>query len=234
MGARLEMKVSSFLSALVLGFTLSGCGNDPQAGDTQLSLKAGVKLGSMALRLGRNPTDQAVAPAAVTALRAALEKSGQPIYLVSVADLGYANLMAPYGQNGAVQTWASTTYESVSMRDGIVVATRGFGPDMMTSVAPDAAQVARGVGSFQRSYYYLDGADQTTLVSYTCTYAQSGSETVVVLGKGNATRKVTESCAGPVSPFENAYWFDGSGKMRQSDQRLAPGLKAMRLQRVID
>ena len=234
MGASLEMKTNFLLAALLAGLALTGCGTDPQAGDTQLSLKAGVKLGSLVLNFAQKPGGQALDASATATLRAALEKSGQPIYAVAVGDLGYANLMAPYGQNSNVQTWASTSYETVSMRDGMVVATRGFGPDMMTSVAPAVAQVAHASGSFQRSYYYLDGADQRTVETYDCSFAPAGSETVVVLGKPYATRKVIETCTGSDSPFDNAYWFDGSGKLRQSDQRLAPGLKDMRLQRVID
>lgn len=234
MGEGLEMNKIVPMAALLSGLALAGCGNDPQVQDTQLSLAAGFKLGSLVVRFGHKPGSESLDPTAVAALRTALEKSGQPIYAVSVADLDYANLMAPYGQNGSVQTWASTSYESVSMRDGMVVATRGFGPDIMTSVAPDIAQVAHASGGFQRSYYYLDGADQKTLISYACSFAPSGSETVVVLGKAYATHKVTESCAGTDSPFQNIYWFDSNGKLRQSDQRLAPGLKAMRLQRVID
>lgn len=229
------MTNSTALFALLLtGLALAGCGNDQQADDTQVSLKAGAKIGSLALSLGGKGQSQAMSPAAIAALRGALETSGQPIYAVAVPDLGYANLMAPYGQNGAVQTWASMSYETISMRDGILVATRGFGPDIMTTVTPDIAQVRRASGSFARSYYYLDGADQKLLLTYACTFAPSGTETVIVLGKAYGTHRVTESCAGVDSPFVNTYWFDGGGKLRQSDQRLAPGLKPMRLQRVID
>ena len=120
------------------------------------------------------------------------------------------------------------------MQDGIVVATRGFGPDIMTSIAPGIAQVRQASGSFARSYYYLDGADQKLRLTYACTFAPNGTEAVEVLGKVYATRRVTETCTGPDSSFENVYWFDDGGKLRQSDQILARGLKQIRLQRIID
>lgn len=235
MGTGLEMMAMKTRFAVLLGALslLASCGNAPDARDSQNTLAAGKQLtGLVSSKLNGNSAT--LDPAAVATLRNTLEKDGQPIYSVSVADLTYANLMAPYGQNGNVQTWASMSYETVSLRDGILVATRGFGPDLMSSVAPDLAQVRNASGNFHRIYYYLDGADQTQSYGMDCQFVPSGAADVTVLGKVYATRSVIETCSGSGYDIKNVYWFDSSGKLRQSDQVMTLGLSPMRLQRVID
>jgi hypothetical protein len=234
MGAVLEMKGQKFavLPALAFAVLLSGCGNDRDAFDFQGPIKsylAGVKE-----RRSGVPTLATLAPAGQAALRAVLQEDGQPIYLVGHPTLKYLKLMAPYGQNGAVQTWASEQYETVSLRDGMLVASRGFGADLMSSAGPSAAQIAAGRGTTRRSQYYLDGADQSRRFDYTCTLSTLGSETITVLAKAYSARKIAEVCSGPYDGFTNEYWFDQSQNIRQSRQMIAPGVDNLLLQRVID
>jgi uncharacterized protein YcfL len=219
--------------ALLLALLLSGCGNDQSAKDMANLVPSGKALAASFSRLfhpGRTNTPD---PAAVAVARAALEKAGQPVIMVSVAKTGYFNLMAPYGQNGPITTWEAPTFESVALRDGMLVATRGFGPDLMSAKAPDIAMARSGSGFFHRSYYDTDGADQIRQVEYDCTFAPSGTESVTVLGLAYVTRKVTETCERPDATIYNLYWFDQRGILRQSDQHVSPDLPVIRLQRVI-
>jgi hypothetical protein len=213
---------------------LVGCGNaagTDQAKDTVASLEAlALGLG----KLGQKSTKPNLNAATLASLRQILVQVGKPIYSVTIKKTGYANMMTPYGQNRNVQTWASGTPETVSLRDGILVATRGFGNDIMTSVAPDLSRLRGAGGSFHRIYYYLDGADQPFSLEFDCQYEAKGSETVTVVGQSYATRRVNENCASATTRFQNVYWFEGSGKLRQSDQFVSPQLATMRLQRVID
>ena len=225
--------IMRLMSLFVLATTLllTGCGNDSAAGDYQRPFKAIVaKLqGGQAA-----PTLATLDQSGIATLRAALEADGQSIYLVVNPALKYTNLMAPYGQNGDVQTWASQDYETMSLRAGMLVATRGFGADLMSSTGPSVAQIAAGRGSTQRRYHYLDGADQPHQFDYACILAARGSDSVTVLGKSYATNKVTESCSGASGSFVNEYWFDLGQNLRQSSQMIAPGTANLILQRVID
>ncbi len=221
------------LLALLSTAVLTGCGNDPLAGDYARPLKA-IAAKLQAGRGAAPPTLATLDPAGTLALRNALEDDGQPIILVGNPALKYTNLMAPYGQNGDVQTWASQEYETVALRQGLLVATRGFGADLMSSTGPGIAQIASGAGTTRRQYYYLDGADQPHRFDYDCVLAPAGTESIAVLGKIYATRKVTESCSGNQDSFTNAFWFDKSQNLRQSQQMIAPGTDDLFLQRVID
>jgi hypothetical protein len=231
MGAVLEMMTLRIVAAVVVSALLAGCGNDVVSTDYKRPFQA------VLARLGTGPAVPTLATlnqSGTLALRQALEEDGQPIYLVAYDSLKYKNLMAPYGQNGGVQTWASQEYESISLRGGMLVATRGFGGDLMSSNGPTIAQIAAARGTTQRQNYYLDGADQPRRFDYTCVLAAAGSESIVILAKTHATRKVTETCTGNSTGFVNEYWFDSGTNLRQSRQLIAPETTTLLMQRVID
>ena len=233
MGTGLEMKfeVRTLIGVALSMVLLSACGNDPEASENRLAAKSVKHLGVYLLTLGHPPAPAAFDPAEV---RAGLEQAGQPVYGVKLDKIRYNDFMAPYGDNGPIQTWASNTYEIVSLNAGILVATRGFGNDIMSASAPGLAQVRSASGFFHRVYYYLDGADQPQRSDFDCNFAASGNETIAVLDRGYATRRVTETCSNPDTSFENVYWFDGSGSLRQSVQFVSVQAASMQLQRVID
>ena len=132
------------MAALLVAATLlAGCGNDALGTDYSAATKGLIGL----LKLGKTdaaPTLASLDQQGIATLRKALEDDGQAILLVASPSLKYINLMAPYGQNGNVQTWGSTQYETLSLRAGMLVATRGFGPDLMSSSGPDIATIAAG------------------------------------------------------------------------------------------
>ena len=221
------------VAAVVLSCAaVASCGTNPEINDYQSQFSA---LGTLFPTHKSGATNiAALDPNAVATLRNTLQADRQPITLVMHPSLKYTNLMAPYGQNGDVQTWASMHYETVALRQGLLVATRGFGPDLMSSTGPSVAQISAGHGTTNRRYFYLDGGDQPHEFDYTCTLATAGAESVTVLGKPFATRKISESCVGPQGSFVNQYWFDHGTNLRQSRQMAVPGLESLVLQRVID
>ena len=219
---------------LVLLGLLAGCGSDPAVQESRSHLPKAQAIGAIVSGLFVKPKPTPVDPAAVASVRQALVQAGQPVLLVKVPSLGYANLFTPYGQNGDVVTWASSARQSVALQAGILVATRGFGADLMSAKVPTLAQVQRGSGTFGREYYDLDGADQNRRFSYTCRFSPVGAETIEVFGAHYATRKVEEVCRGADQTFENAYWFNADGSLRQSRQHAGPGLPVLQIGRIVD
>ena len=225
------MRTRCLASGLAIAATMAlfGCGSDQSANDYQPLFKgAAAALNSPAQPL------ETVDPAAAAALRAVLQQDGQPIYLVAAPALNYLDLMAPYGQNADVTTWASAHYESISLRQGMLIATRGFGQDLMSSAGPSVAQIAAGHGTTQRRYLYLDGADQTATLDFSCDLWSEGNTSITILARSYATRKVVETCVGPTGAFRNEFWFDHGTNLRQSRQMFAPGMENILMQRVID
>lgn len=226
------MRMQRFLALALSGVLgLAGCGSDSDSADLQAPIKTIVS--SLTPAAARMPLTR-LDPAAAQGLRAELEAAGKPVYLVANPGQRFEGLMTPIGQNRDVTTWGSPTGEQISLRGGLLVASRGFGPDLMSSAGPDLARVRGGTGGTARSFYYLDGGDQRKAFDFACTLAAAGAETITVLGKSYGTRKVTESCSHPLGNFQNVYWFDNSLILRQSRQVVTLGMETLLLQRIVD
>ena len=238
MGTVLEMIRFTARIALVIAVSasLAACGNDPNSGVSDVELGAALKATFARIKNGPPVTGPVTAPDAATiaAGREVLQAAGQPIYMVNDPGTSVTAFMAPLGENGGVITWANSDYLTVGLRDGVVVATRGFGADMMSANAPTAVQLSNGAGTYQRQFYYLDGADQTQIYSYTCNLSVNGADTITVLGKSHKTRKISETCEGKQGSFVNQFWFENEHYLRQSSQLRVQGVGNLLLQRIID
>lgn len=210
---------------LAAALALAGCGSDRDA-TAGARIVQGVATG---LWKDRKATGE---PTEVT--REQLAAFNSPMIEAKVAKIGLTSYLVPYGQNAGVDTWSSAEDQTISFRDGIMIATRGFGPDIMRAVAPSAAQIAAGSGTHQRVYWYLDGADQPQRFDYQCTLANLGAETITVVDRQHSTRHVSETCTGKAAEFTNEYWFENGVFLRKSKQLLVPEWGYVTLSRVID
>ncbi len=239
MGPVLEMSLARVgASLLVAALLLASCGNDKKPG--ALPVKAILQAQLDRLKAIGAPPPAAASPAAAPdpALlaegRRVLAEGGQPVIAVTDRGLGLATFMVPLGSNSGVVTWANPEYQTIALREGVILATRGFGADLMSVTGPSAEQLRSGTGSFRRLHYVLDGADQTIEQSFDCSLSISKKETIAVLGLSYATSLVEESCSGPAGDLTNRYWFDATGAIRQSQQARGPGVENMQLQAIID
>ncbi len=223
---------------LGLALGLAGCGNDKSGTTPALPIKAILKAQIEKLKGGPAPAPAAppieVDAATLAEGRRVLEATGSPVLAVSDPLLGTASFMTPIGANSGVITWANPGYQTISMRNGVILATRGFVTDLMSSEAPSADRLRAGTGTFRRVNYVLDGADQTRAVAMTCSLSVSENETITIIGQSYVTRRVEEACTGEAGKLINVYWFDGTGKIRQSSQARSPGVENLQLQAIID
>lgn len=216
----------ALLAALGLAaFGLSACGNQQ---DTSPFVTAGKTLFE-SVTGGKEATTPA---APIT--RADLAKLGVPVIRGEVATAGSTLYLVPIATNGDATIWSTSDDLTVTFRNGVLVQTRGFGPDIMQATAPTVSQLQNGVGNHQRSYTYLDGGDQLARYTYDCSLRFAGAETITVVGQQHSTRHVIEHCIGKRAEFTNEYWFESNGKVRKSKELLVPEWGYIVLERVID
>lgn len=161
-----------------------------------------------------------------------IASAGQPVLRVKVASMGIDGLMVEREKKGDIVSWTDGGGVTATFRNGVLIETRGFGADLMSSRAPSASQLA-GSGTHTRSYFFAGAEDINERRDYTCHLATVGSETLVIYGRSHTTRHVTEICERPGARITNHFWFEG-GKIRKSRQWVSPNLGSIESERVID
>lgn len=217
--------------AVLVMAVLAGCGNqksEPSPLGVAVGTIAKATLGRVTTRKG--PT--APPPAPVT--RADIEKFGMPILRAVIPVRSADALLTVSDTKGPVVTWATTDATSFTLRNGVLIQTRGLGPDLMSAQAPSAQALRTDGGTHRRIYYFLGDDDQTTRRTYDCTVTLSpGAEQITVFDRVHTVTKATETCVRPQGSITNTFWFEGSA-IRKSRQLASGGIGFIDFERVVD
>ena len=145
----------------------------------------------------------------------AIAAAPEPLLFVEQGQGGAQALMALAGRNGDVITWASADGRSVSLRDGVLVATRGLGFDLMSAdVGGTLTALAGGPREYERFVSYLDGENRTVLRSFACIMADPVAETIESFGRSVPTTRWTETCAGLDGQVTSVFHTGAGGMWR--------------------
>lgn len=172
--------------------------------------------------------------------RAALEAQGQPALYATLPALGTAALMRPSGRNGDVVTWRTPDRVSVSLHAGVVTATRGLGPDLMSAettraraaLAEATAGAPPGAG-YPRIHGYLDGEHRVQFRSFFCQVRGRDRAVIEILGASREVIRITESCSDPDLAFTNTHWRGADGISWKSRQWVGPDLGYLHTERLV-
>jgi hypothetical protein len=176
---------------------------------------------SLVLLSGCQPVLQQLSgsePSKVTSLSAAVLTG--PVMQVEIASRGANAPLSRVAVNGDVETWLAVDNISVSLRQGVLVASRGLGFDLMGADAQGTLDALAGYdgGVYRRQMRYLTGEQHSTYLMAGCSMVAIGSETV----EGQRLRRFEESCKARQNEFTNIFWLDGNGTVIRSRQWLSP------------
>ncbi|NNF92663.1 MAG: hypothetical protein HKM96_14835 [Boseongicola sp.] len=196
------MKHQAILVLLVLA--LASCGNDPNR-NNPLRLADVFKGGETE---GASPTPRQLAQVALTQLQ-------EPVMLAELGDGERLALLVPLGENGSVRTWTTIDRQTIALRRGRVVATRGLGDDLMSSSAPRPGQGGK------HRLVTLNAAHEPVRTSANCRVSTEGSQvTSLASGERVTARHLVESCVAGNNTYRNEFWIGPNGQMRKSRQWL--------------
>ncbi len=215
------MRVGTLCRSAAIGMAclaaLASCSNAP---DRQ------VTVGSMAKSIfkGDNkrsaPTAQQVATQAATAMAA----TNAPLIIVSLPERSVVAVMQQIELNNGYATYGTQDRRAVTLRAGMMTATRGLGNDVMSADISAVQPLVSGRrnGNGRRVMRYLDGEDLTRVeVSY-CT-VRIGAVTRLQLAEiDTAVTAVSETCEGDFGDFTNTYQVALNGRVVQSRQWHSP------------
>ena len=168
-----------------------------------------------------------VAPDLRSALsRSNIDGSPQPLLLAELPTQALAATLAPAGERDGVVTWRTGQGQTLSFRNGVLIATRGLGDDLMSAdVSGTLAALSGGpVSGYPRLMTYLDGEDGTLFRAMTCEMAPPTSSSVSSFDVTFPTMLWTETCYTTGLSVENRYWLNADGTMRRSEQWVGPML----------
>lgn len=135
---------------------------------------------------------------------------GEPLLEITLPAQGARATLKRVGVNSDVETWQSGDGVSVSLRRGVVVATRGLGFDLMGADAgPTLAALSGGpAGPYRHQMRYLTGDNHSTYLSASCTLTR-------VDGRHE------EACVTHRGRFTNLYFLNSAGQILRSRQWIA-------------
>lgn len=136
---------------------------------------------------------------------------------------------------GQITVWRTDSNETVTVRGGVLIATRGLGGDLLSTELRVAGNRPGPAAGGERIFRVLGGDNSQISLAMACDVTDLGPETIEIIGRRHATRHLREQCRGNSGRITNDYWIDtGRGLVRQSRQWAGPHLGYLRLRQVTD
>lgn len=187
---------------LVLILTLAGCGSDRNT-----DFQDTVRQFSKSLTAPPRPSLPEQRAAVIASVRGA--GLPDPVLMIELPDRNAVASMIQIGRNGDVVTWIDSIGNTVSMRNGVLLSTRGFGDDLMSASAVGPLRALQGGAlRYDRLMTRLTGEGRTLRLPFSCTAQRMGA-------------LLKERCVAADEEFINEYTLRGSSVMR-SRQWVSP------------
>lgn len=151
--------------------------------------------------------------------------SADEILFVSLRRQGALIPMTKATKVGEVETWVSSGGATISLENGVLVASRGLGFDL-SGVDPigTVAAIKAGGGTSDRTHGFLNTLDQIDTFAMSCEVSEVGPEEVELPRGPDTLTKFEESCRGQRLVFKNEFWANEDGDIVRSLQMLSPQL----------
>jgi Group 4 capsule polysaccharide lipoprotein gfcB, YjbF len=223
-------RATGLVAAAVALAVLGACGNDRPGPNPVVAAFGSMAKASVAKIKARKSGG---APAAAPITRADLEKYGKPILRVTSKSLGQDGFLTISDAKAEVVTWATTDRVTFSLRNGVLIQTRGLGADLMSAEAPTIGQLSAPGTTYQRIYFFLGSDDGGTRRTYDCATSVAGRETIEIVGRSHQTTHISEVCSRPGTQIANDYWIEGTA-IRKSRQWTSGRIGYVEFERVVD
>ncbi len=233
MGPGVAVRPSGRLVVGLLALALvAGCGNT-KSEPSPLGTAVGALAKATISRVKSRKSGGATA-AAAPVTRAEIEKYGIPILRAVIPTRGADALLTITDTKGDVVTWSTTDGSSFSLRNGVLIQTRGLGPDLMSAQAPSVSDLLQNGGTHPRLYFFLGADDRTTRRTYDCSMTVVGKETIEIFSRKHNVTHVSEACTRSTGDrITNDFWIEGQ-TVRKSKQFASGGTGFIDFERVVD
>lgn len=137
------------------------------------------------------------------------------------------------GAAGQITVWRTGDNATLTLRNGVLVGTRGLGGDIL-SAQVQVAGARPGPARGGAHVLLLRGGDAAARrMPLVCDLADLGPETIEIVQRRYPTRHLQQHCSGPGGTVSNDYWIEErAGVVRQSRQWAGPELGYLRIRQL--
>jgi len=236
--APLTRRMALVCTAWVTGI-LAGCsgGNDVPTLELEM-INAGRTLIGSKIAARSAPPRPPLTRAALDTLEGSflevtLERRDQLAYL-------YVNAQRRDGDPGKITVWRTDDDVTLAMRNGVLIATRGLGGDVISSQVQVSGTAPGPASGGERVQYIRSLDNKERRLALACDLDDLGPETVVIVEQGHATRHLRETCtggtadgSGDIGTVVNEYWVDSHNQLIwQSRQWAGPHIGYLWIRRL--
>ncbi|MCH2094482.1 MAG: YjbF family lipoprotein [Rhodobacteraceae bacterium] len=204
---------------------LAGCGNTANDMGTAISIAIKSNVAQRRGTESKITQDQVVRT---------LSRNPNPIALIDLETRKSQSLMAQIQNNRGYRTYATPQRQTVTVRGGMITASRGLGGDLMSSnvksLLPVVQSRSRGIADYEMRF--LNSEDKTYTLHYTCA-VHEGAPVQVVSGLINESGKAMQAiCTGDGPSFTNTYVVAPDGEILSTRQWMGPFNKYIAFQQL--
>jgi len=224
------------IPVLILGLgVLAGCTNQPDA--TGATVRAAEVIAGSIRGTGKPTEAPPLTRAALDAIEGEfieveIEKTGSSAYLYISGERRGA---AAADEGGRLLVWRTENDVSLTTRNGVLIATRGLGGDLVSSDshAIGASLDGRRAGQGARLQVYSALDNKAVEMHLVCDITAHGPETIVIVGRRHGTERFRETCETAGGVVVNDYWIDSrSPTIWQSRQWAGPYIGYVRIRQL--
>ena len=222
----MEIRCSAFL-VLLFGF-LTACTNSQDLGKGEIEVFSDLHE---AYEDRKKPKTFVDARKLVT--REKVDASGLAVLLIEL-ETGQNGTSVLYPGSNTGEVWLGVDGATVTFEKGFLVGTRGLQDDLMATIAdfPNLNAV-NGIETYDKHQTWLTGDNQRKHLNFECTLTvKSDAQRINLLNKSFVVKHAVEICKSTELEVTNEYFFENSGKMRQSKQYHGETLGYIRFERL--
>lgn len=219
-------------SLALLGFAvLAACAKGPESKPLEVEMIQTIRE-QIALR--RAPKQERP-----PLTRALLDTIDSPYIEVTLEESGVFAYLQPQLTHrddapGEVVVWLSEDRATFSLRDGILMATRGMRGDLLSASTLARAGGLQGPeGQGPRRYDLRLGDHESRQLTLACAVQDLGAKPLEIVEVTYATRHLQETCEGESGRIVNDFWVDSrTGRVWQSRQWAGPQIGYIRIRQL--
>jgi hypothetical protein len=231
LGEILAMMVFRLLIPFLL-ISLGACSSDKFQGADGFTFVKSMAQNKLAAK-NQSPPENPLA----TLTRSQLAGFSGPLILAHLETNNAYSSLSSVGTNGNATTFITPDQISLTLNNGVLIASRGLGGDLLSSDASSTLSALKRKDSdgFKRIHRRLDAEDHIISEVFDCILKQGATEKIEVVEKTYIVDTYLESCKNETHEFQNSYSISRKdGNIIVSRQWISPSIRYINLWMLIE